>query len=76
MRMSGPTCWTPDTSTGSACVISTYPRSPHGVGAPEPPIILGATKAIVLWITPDAMAGAANVPPHSQRTRRKPLSTQ
>lgn len=30
----------------SACVISTIPSSPTGVGAVVPPIIFGATNAI------------------------------
>jgi hypothetical protein len=29
-------------------------------------MILGATKAMTLWMTPEAMLGAASVPPHSQ----------
>ena len=38
--------------------------------------IFGAMKAIALWMAPPAMAGAASLPPHSQRHWRKPRSWQ
>ena len=48
MQTSGPTCFHVESTTGIAWVISTNPRSPIGVGARSPPMILGAMKAITL----------------------------
>lgn len=59
-----------------AYVISTNPSSPHGVGALTPPIIFGATNAITLCTTPSAIAGAANVPPHSHKHYKYPRLKQ
>mmetsp|Transcript_8003 Transcript_8003/g.21729 ORF Transcript_8003/g.21729 Transcript_8003/m.21729 type:complete len:291 (-) Transcript_8003:398-1270(-) len=62
--------------TGMAWVISTKPRSPMGVGARLPPMILGAINAMTLCTTLSETAGAASAPPHSQSRDRNPRCLQ